>query len=436
MYSISSLQTGLAGLIGIRDTKTVDIPAISTALTATSSGSYWDDFHPLLATDTIFYSAPNFEAEYYGTWSNAVSYALGTRKIYANVAYQCTVAASTIGVLPSLLTEWKTVFSAWMGEKINTSISNLFNRLAVEKKLNLSTKSLFENVQLFTGAGRLQDTITNGGRLVGMQVDPKKINNIKVVLDRLGVQFSAVQPGFTIYLFHSSRKQAVASMVVTTTIAYKFEWKTLLDTTTVLPFDLNFVDFTNNIDSGGHWYIGYFESTIAGSAINKAYDFEVGPCVGCDGSQAEVRIYNLWNKYVDIMPFYFKSTDLDGVNLPDISKIVQTPTTNYGLNLSMSVKPDVTELILQQKDLLVYPLGLQFAVDMLGWMAFNPPLRTNAVRANASQQAILYERDGDASTEGLKQRLNKAISALAEDLSRLSTALPDNKPSKIRYGAI
>jgi hypothetical protein len=102
----------------------------------------------------------------------------------------------------------------------------------------------------------------------------------------------------------------------------------------------------------------------------------------------------------------------------------------------MSVRADVTEMILQQKDIIVYPLGLQFAVDMLGWMVFNPPLRTNPVRANAGQQAILYERDGDANTEGLKQRLGKAISALAEDLSKISTALPDNKPSKVRYGAI
>jgi hypothetical protein len=436
MYSISALQAGLTGLIGVRNTKTTDIPAISSGLTATSSGSYWDDYHPLLNTDTLFYSAPNFEAENYGTWSNAVSYTLGTRKIYSNIAYECTVVAgSTIGVLPSALTEWKTVFSAWMGERINSSIANLFNRLATEKKLNLSTKSLFEDVQLFTGAGRLQDTISNNNRMVGLQIDPKKINNIKVVLNNLGVQFTAIQPGFTIYLYHSSRKQAVASMVVTTSVAYKFEWKTLADTTSTLPFDLDFVNFASNIDSGGHWYIAYLESAITGSSIEKKYDFESGPCTGC-GDNQNVKIYNLWNKYVDIMPFYFSTGDLDGVNLPDISKIRYTPTTNYGLNLSMSVVPSVTELILKQKHLLAYPLGLQFAVDMLGWMSFNPPLRTNAIRANASQQAILYERDGDANSEGLKQRLNKSISALAEDLSRLSTALPDNKPSPVRYGAI
>ena len=432
MFNISSLQTGLAGLIGVRDTKASDEDAISSSLTATSSGNYFDDFHPLMHTDTILKCMPNFAGENYGLWSATVSYALGTRKIYNNIAYQCTASAgSTIGVLPSALTEWKTVASAWIGERINASIANLFNRLATEKKLNLSTKSLLSNLQLFTGPGRVQDTITNSGRMVGLMIHPRMINNITVILNKLGVQFSAAE-SFNIYLFHSSRKEAVASMAVTTSTAYMFEWKAL----TAGSFDLDFVNFTDNIDSGGYWYLAYFEDDISGSAINKAYDFEYGPCNGCSNTQDEYRIYNLWNKYVDIMPFYFDSTDLDGANLPDINTINLTPTTNYGLNLSLSVIPDVTELILLNKSLVTYPLGLQFAYDMLSWMLFNPTVRVNPVNINASEQAILYERDGDANTEGLKGRLAKSIKAFAEDLSRLSTALPDNVPSPVRYGAI
>ena len=433
MYNISQIQIGLAGLIGVRDTKTTDIPAIDSSLTPTSSGAYWSDFHPLLATDNIFYAAPNFEAENYGTWSNAVSYPIGTRKIYSGIAYQCTkVGGSTIGILPSALTEWMTVFSAWYGERINTAISNLFNKLAVEKKLNLSTKSLFSDLQLFSGAGANYSTITNSGRMVGLKIDPKRINNIKAVLNYIGLQFSAAQSGFYVYLYHSSRKEYVARIQLTTSTAYKFEWKAL----TAGSFDLDFVNYANNIDSGGHWYLGYFENDITGCSINKAYDFEYGPCAGCSNTLSERRTYNLWNKYVDIIPFYFAPAYLDGTNLPDITKIALTPTTNYGLNLSLSVMPNVTEMLLSNKQLFTYPLGLQFAVDMLGWMTFNPPRRTNPVQSNGSQQAILYERDGDANTEGKKQELAKAITALAEDLSRISTALPDNEPSRIRYGAL
>jgi len=433
MYSISSLQSGLTGLIGCRDTKTTDIPAIDSSQTASSSGQYWDDFHPLLDTENLFYCAPNFEAESYATWSVVITYSSGQRVIYSGVAWQ-SKADANLNHTPAAGAWWKTVFSIWVGERLNTSVASLFNRLATEKKLNLSTKSIFDNLQLFTGPGRLQDTITNSGRMVGLRIHPKMINNIRVIMDKIGVQFSDVQTGFNIYLYHSSRQAAVASMSITTTVAYKFEWKTL----TTGSFDLDFVNFANNIDSGGYWYIAYFEDDIAGSSINKKYDFEYGPCNSCANTQDELRIYNLWNRYVDIEPFYVSADDLDGANLPDIDNMAFTPTTNYGLNLSMTVKPDVTELVLLQKDQIIYPLGMQFAYDMISWMVFNPPVRVNpaAVNTRMTTQQLYYERDGDANTDGFKQKLSRAIAALAEDLSKLSTALPDNKPSRVSYGAI
>jgi hypothetical protein len=136
------------------------------------------------------------------------------------------------------------------------------------------------------------------------------------------------------------------------------------------------------------------------------------------------------------MPFYFAATSLDGANLPDLDTINYTTTTNYGLNLSLSVQTDITNIILHNKQIVTYPLGLQFAYDMLSWMIFNPTARINPERINASEQAMLYERDGDANTEGLKKRLADAVTGLAEDLSRLSTVLADNKPSTVRFGAI
>lgn len=433
MYSISSLQSGLTGLIGCRDTKTTDIPAIDSSLTASSSGQYWDDVHPLLDTENLFYCAPNYEAESYSTWSALTTYTTGQRVIYGGTAWQ-SKADANLNNTPAAGAWWKTVFSTWIGERINSSIANLFNRLAVEKKLNLSTKSIFDNLQLFTGPGRLQDTITNSGRMVGLRIHPKMINNIRATLDKIGVQFSDVQAGFNIYLYHSSRKASVASMAITTTVAYRFEWKTL----TAGSFDLDYVNFDDNIDSGGYWYIAYFEDDITGSSINKKYDFEYGPCNTCANTQDEYRIYNLWNRYIDIEPFYVSAGNLDGANLPDIENMAFTPTTNYGLNLSMTVKPDVTELVLLQKDQIAYPLGMQFAYDMLSWMLFNPPVRVNppSVNTRMTTQQLYYERDGDANTDGFKQKLSRAVSAMAEDLSKLSTALPDNKPSGVRYGSI
>lgn len=71
-------------------------------------------------------------------------------------------------------------------------------------------------------------------------------------------------------------------------------------------------------------------------------------------------------------------------------------------------------------------------------MAYNPAIRINPTRVNASQGILLYELSGSTNTkaDGIKLELTKAINALAEDLSDLSAALPKNKPSGIRIGAI
>ena len=181
------------------------------------------------------------------------------------------------------------------------------------------------------------------------------------------------------------------------------------------------------------------EADISGSAINKTYDFYTGPCSNC-GNQAASNItkYNLWSKYVDIMPFNVPNASLDGNNLPAIEDMVYDETTNYGLNLSLTVRPDLTEMIVDNRALITYPLGLQLARDYLQWMAFNPPVRVNPSAHNAGKDVILYELDGasDTQADSIKVELDKALNALAFDLSNLSAALPKNKPSRIKTGAV
>ena len=218
----------------------------------------------------------------------------------------------------------------------------------------------------------------------------------------------------------------------TTTGTNKFNWASLTD------FVLDYVNYADDIDSGGTWYLGYFEADITGYAVNKAYDFYAGPCAGCSNDQTNVTKYNLWSKYVSIMPFYVASADLDSTNLPALENIEYDETTNFGLNLAITVKPDITELITDNKHLFTYPLGMQFANDMLEWMAYNPAVRTNPHRINAGKDVILFDLSGstDVKSDGIKVELKKAIDALAEDLSNLSAVLPKNKPSGIKIGAI
>jgi hypothetical protein len=381
MFNIAELKTALAGYIGFRY-PVEEFVSIATILRTSVSGQYWDDFHPLLHTDAIYNTAPK----------NAD-------------------------------------FSTWLGEKVNGSIATLFNRLATNKKLNHSTKSIFDNFPLYDGTGLMSDTITKKSRLVGLAITPRNINNIQVVLNQVGFWFSSVQTGFNVYLWHSSQVATVDSYSVVTSKVNSFDWKQI-------GFALDYVRYSSDIDSGGTWYIGYFENDITGNAIRKKYDFYAGPCTGCPGPRTNIALFDRWSKYVEICPFSVSSTKLSGTNLPAIEDMEFDETNNFGINLALTVKPDITELITNNLSVITYPLGLQFAVDIMTWMLFNPATRINPSQMNANQAALNYALNGDNQSRGIVKDLTDAINGLAEDLSGISAALPENKPSGIRIGAI
>lgn len=432
MFTLSTLKSGLKGWIGVRDMDEESLPQLDSDITTATSGRYYDDYHPLLHTNAIYYSSPNFEGNNYDYYDAGTTYSIGDKVTFADIPWTSKVNTNT-GNTPAVGANWETSFSKWLEEKTEASVSGLFDRLSTHKKLTGSTKSIFSNLQLFTGAGKLSDTITKSSRLVGLRVKPRNVNNIQAVLNHIGIQFSVAQTSLNIYLWHSSRKAYYKVQAVTTTGTNQFNWVALTD------YILNYVDFTNDIESGGEWFIGYFEADITGSAINKTYDFYTGPCVGCPNTMEDnITRYNLWSKYVNVMPFYVINANLDGTNLPAVENMVFDETTNFGMNLSLTVKPDFTELILDNKHLITYPLGVQFAADMMRWIAYNPSTRKNPPQTNASRDTILYELDGaeDTQADGIKIELVRAINGLAEDLSNLSTALPNDKPTRIKRGAI
>ena len=58
MFNISTLKTALTGYIGFRNPDDSAIGTIATALRTSVSGQYFDDFHPLLRTDNLYWASP------------------------------------------------------------------------------------------------------------------------------------------------------------------------------------------------------------------------------------------------------------------------------------------------------------------------------------------------------------------------------------------
>ena len=424
MFNKATTKTGLFGLLGFRNTDNPDYKSLASTLTTSSSGMYYEDYHPLVTFENVYSIAPNYDGFNYSAYSLTGTYATGNLVKSSNIAYEAITTVPT-GKLPAsyLGTYWKLPINDWITQKINASINKVVNQVFTDKKINQSTKTFIENVQLFEGTGKMSDTITGASRFVGLQIRPKKINNIAILIDYIGLQFTEAQTDLMLYLFHSSQYSAVATASVTTTNPYSFDWQ-------ASTFSLSYVDYANNIDSGGDYYLGYFEDDLSGSAIKKRYQFSEPPCYGCNGN--DLMLYNYWNKYVDIQPFEVANGNLNGTNLWDIANNGYPLSTNFGLNLSLSVKFDITDLLVSNKTLFTDALGLQFAYDMLQEFVYNPNSRLNKKGDNAQKQAILYDINSE---NGIKAKLDQQIRALGFDLSEISQALPKQSKQRVHYGA-
>ena len=420
MFNYSTVKTGLSGLIGFKNPRDPNIPNIDTGLTSSTSGRYFDGFHPMLTTDNLEKIAPDFDGFGYDSYSGTATYSSGDYALSSNIAWQSKTDAN-VGNTPAVGTYWQTGFSDWLDEAYDLSIDKIVSRLEVHKKLAHAGKTYLDNVQLFDGTSRNGDTITAAGRFVGFELELKKFNNMKAVVDRIGLRFTQAQTNLTLYLFHSSRNTAVATATVSTSTGYNFEWKTPTS------WDLPYVDYSNNIDAGGKWYVGYFEADITGNAINKSYDFASGGCSGCN----EIDYFNLWSKYVTVKPIEVSS--LNGTDLFDVSNVGYNWSTTWGLNLALSVKTDLSEMAVNNKNLWVDTLGKQFAVDMLETMAYSSNDRINTHAVNASQALIALQ--GPEGTKGMATQLEESINGLAEDFAGISQILA-TEGKGIRSGAI
>jgi len=433
MFNIATMKTALFGAIGLRNSDDPAFEDILSTITASSTGMYWNDYHPLITFENLYAVCPNYDGYNISAWAEATTYAEA-----AMVKDDGTVYISTAKDNKSHDpdgdddTWWKLPINNWLTQKINAAISKVLNRMFTDKKLQEATKSLLENIQLFDGSGCLADVITGNSRFVGLEIIPKRINNIQLIINYIGLQFTETQTDLTIYLFHSSRPAAVATIDITTTTAKRFAWTTAVEDG-VNAFTLNYVDLANDIDSGGSYYLGYFEDDISGQAIKKRYQFAGPPCAGCNG--VDLGLYNLWNRFFDVRPFAVASGDLDGTNLWDISKMGYLMTTNFGINLSVSAKTDVTEMLSANTTVFTDALGYQFAIDMLNEFIYNPNSRLNRDNDNSQRSAVLYELNNPNDESTLYKRLEKAINALSFDFSKVSQVLP-SRGRKMKMGSM
>lgn len=427
MIRIADIQDKMLHLVGWKQSYDLSDIMLSSNLTQTESGMYFQQIHPLLTLDNLRSIAPDFQNFNWQVHDVNKAYKSGEVVRVDDSLYKAIqdVPAET-DILDSEYWTETNPFSEWLEEKTKASIVKLVNKFINMKLADKATKSLIENKILFDGTGRLTNKIENRNKLVGFEIDTVRSKGVTVKIDKIGLQMT--KPGsYTLYIFHSSNPEPIYTLTFEKTKANSLEWFKPKDDI-LLPYE------SANTDAGGSWYLVYKQSELPenAQAIYKDRDWSTGPCKAC--SRSEFLAYQAWSRYIEIHPFYIsEDEDFD----PEIMNF--TYDKNYGINLEVSAYCDLTDFIIKQRAMFQDVLSKQVAIDFLREFAYNPNVRTNRHSINASKLDILTELDGDANSmrqSGLSYELDIALKALSISTQGLDRVCLPCVNNGIKYRSI
>lgn len=427
MIRIADIQDKMLHLVGWKQSYDLSDIMLSSNLTQTESGMYFQQIHPLLTLDNLRSIAPDFQNYNWQVHDANKAYKSGEVVRVDDSLYKALqdVPAET-DILDSEYWAETNPFSEWLEEKTKASIVKLVNKFINMKLADKATKSLIENKILFDGTGRLTNKIENRNKLVGFEIDTVRSKGVTVKIDKIGLQMT--EPGsYTLYIFHSSSPEPIYTLTFEKTKANSLEWFKPKDDI-LLPYE------STNTDAGGSWYLVYKQSELPenAQAIYKDRDWSTGPCKAC--SRSEFLAYQAWSRYIEVHPFYIsEDEEFD----PEIMNF--TYDKNYGINLEVSAYCDLTDFIIKQRAMFQDVLSKQVAIDFLREFAYNPNVRTNRHSINVSKLDILVELDGDSNSmrqSGLSYELDIALKALSISTQGLDRVCLPCVNNGIKYRSI
>lgn len=444
MIRIPDIVSALTPLVGWRQAYS-PLEAIDEELTHSESGLYYQDAHPLLTLNNIMAVVPDSFTLRYPKWIISQPYKKG-QKVWHD---RCVWVAlqDNIGMEPPANDfngdfsndfggeYWRAYnfLSDYIMQQMQAGISQTVQTFLQIKGLLRETKELLERRTFFDGSGRLDNLQPLQGNVVGMEINPVRSMGVTSKIERIGLQMTGATGKVRVYLFHSSQRAPikVADLEFTKTNG-GFQWFDMKD------WFMPYISDGNN--SGGSWYLVYNQNDLPQGmmAVNATKDWSREPCMTCNpGSVAGWRELT---KYLLISPFktHAYETFEEYPELWDIEDNIYTNTCNYGINVEVSVGCDLTDFIIEQRMMFATVLQRQVATNLLRTMAMNPDVRVNRNQSNVSQQAILYELDGNPQGRetGLGYDLKKGYEALELNTRDIDRICLTCRPVGVRYRTV
>lgn len=438
MYEVQTIQDEFMGLVGMRQTLDPRFSQLSSDIVKTSSNVLLQ--HPLINIENLDMTARNYAQWPYNAWDNLEEYALGDRvKVVvgsAQTVYE-SIQDSNTGHIVTDGVWWKVVnlISLYLEDIWRNSIDEVVNGVMNAKKLRRESKTVLSNVVVYEGAGQMGNLIINESSLVGFQINLKYNRNLMAIIRRIGHQFT--QAGdFDMYLYHSSQIEPIMTIPIVHAQGYSFAW-------TIPADDIKLHHILDQYDAGGNFYLMYDQDEIPGQAVKKNHIWGRRPCASCSGFN--IRSWNLYSKFVSIIPVQVKNEYRNRVdngsgpalpdNLWDITKTQFPNETNFGLNFEFNVRCDLTEMLLQNKD--VFAFAIRDMVTMKLLESMGNSTRQNVDQTKVAQQAIIALQSKIVGGAGLRDQVAQQIKAVDFEFSDLNdVCLPCNNANGLHFGSI
>ena len=432
MIRIAEIQDALLPLVGWEQGYTEDL-IIEDALTQSESGLTYQGAHPLVTLENVRAIMPEDYAQRYPAWSASPTYEAGAKVTHKNKVW--IAVAENTNAEPSVVRSWREFnpMSDFIESMERNAIAQTVQTFLQTKSLLKESKNLLERRTFFDGAGRINATLPSGQRLVGFEITPAYAMGVTAKIERIGLQMMGATGDVRVYLFHSSQVDPikVADLNYAKTNG-GFQWFTLTDW--YLPY------ISEKNDSGGAWYLCYNQADLPEGmeAVNVSKDWSREPCGTCN--RGSVEAWRELTKYINISPFKVPSLETfeEYPEMWDIEDNVYTSTVNYGLNVEVSIGCDLTDFIIEQRQMFATVLQRQMAATLLRTLALNPHVRVNRNQSNASKNDLLYEVDGntDGRATGIGYDLRKAYEALDLDTRGIDRICLTCRPVGARYRTV
>ena len=432
MIRIADIQNALLPLIGWHQDYDPQ-HQIEESLTQSESGLYYQDAHPLMTLQNVRSIMPDGFKFQYPAWDKDKQYKKGDKCQYGDVVYKAL--HNNVNEQPNQSEDWEMfdIVSDFIREQTLSGIALTVQTFLQIKGLLRESKSLLERRTFFDGAGRLTNYQQPQGKLVGFEINPVRSMGVTAKIERIGLQMTGATGTVRVYLFHSSQVDPIYYQDLEFTKENGgFQWFDMKD------WYMPYISDKNN--SGGSWYLVYNQNDLPDGmlAINATKDWSREPCMTCNAGSVEA--WRELTKYLAISPFKVDALETfeQYPEMWDIEDNIYTNTANYGLNVEVSVGCDLSQFIIDQRDIFATVLQRQVASMMLRTMALNPDVRTNRNQSNVSQQGILYELDGNPQgrATGIGYELKKAYEALDLDTRDIDRICLTCRPIGVRYRTV